>query len=236
MRSRLWRRQSGRLKRMANWHAASILRAEPCVDASCTARLSPAHALYKLAVWPYVLREKLERRFKTMRENSSIADMDLVAEVAQSESPTLAMHAFSRFSSRLAGWRFVFGSSTGPERAHAIGKQFSGTAAVKTLFKEDAVLVVDEKTLGDFAARRQSSYLFDHSISLDTNAFSYIQPYIEGQTVPLGVAEVLTFIAQPDVNVDPEPYLLENISYLLTGQSSDAIFRKMKAYEVIRSV
>jgi hypothetical protein len=48
--------------------------------------------------------------------------------------------------------------------------------------------------------------------------------------------EVFSFIARVDVNVDPLPYLSENLFNLRDQKKADRIFEKLKAYEILRTL
>jgi len=62
-----------------------------------------------------------------------------------------------------------------------------------------------------------ATFSIDYSISLDTQAVSYLKSFIVGSTggsLPKDIAEVLGFITRDDVYVDPIPYVLENLHNL----------------------
>ena len=54
--------------------------------------------------------------------------------------------------------------------------------------------------------------------------------------MPSDFLEVFSFISRIDVNVDPVPYILENLFNLRDQKSADRIFEKLKAYEILRTL
>ena len=167
-----------------------------------------------------------------------IDEIDTAATVCLASSPGEALDLYLMLQHKLKGWQFVFGADRGAIAGFSINQQFSNGAAICSLFVGDRVLVLDETTVADMKAG-QATYPFDFSISLDTQAFSHIEPYLSGRTtrLPRDFEEVFRFIARPDVNVDPLPYLLENHRNLLRDMSNaDSIFGRIKGYEVLRTI
>lgn len=81
-------------------------------------------------------------------------------------------------------------------------------------------------------------FAIDYSISLDTQAFSYLEPFLSGieRRLPPDFREVFRFISRQDVNVDPIPYMVENLQHITNEHSAWRIFTKFKAYEVLRTI
>lgn len=120
-----------------------------------------------------------------------------------------------------------------------MNRAFSAGAVVRSLFKTDCVLVLDVDTLQEMETTGASIYPIDYSISLDTQALSYLEPYMAGRSasaLPKDFKEVFEFIARDDVYVDPIPYLQENLCNLDDRDAADKIFGKLKAYEVLRTI
>ena len=82
----------------------------------------------------------------------------------------------------------------------------------------------------------KARYTIDYSISLDTQALSYIQRYIEtgSRYVTSDFSEAFKIIADPYVNIDPSPYLMENLFNNKT--SHDQLFSNFKYYEILRNI
>jgi hypothetical protein len=83
-----------------------------------------------------------------------------------------------------------------------------------------------------------ASYFLDYSISLDTQALSYLEPFLRGvkSSIPKDFKEVFAFIAREDVNVDPLPYTIENLRNLESPKAADRIYDKLKAYQRLRTL
>lgn len=78
----------------------------------------------------------------------------------------------------------------------------------------------------------------DYSVSLDTMAVSYIEPYLNGSLtrLPSDFVETFEFLASNNVQVDPVPYLLENIGNLEEKHKQERIFEKLKCYAFLQSL
>lgn len=81
-------------------------------------------------------------------------------------------------------------------------------------------------------------YPTDHSISLDTMALSYLEPFLQRRLakLPADFFEVFEFISRPAVNVDPLPYMQENHWNVLDAEKKARVFEKLRAYEVLRRI
>ena len=109
----------------------------------------------------------------------------------------------------LKGWRFAFSSENGAQTGLAVNRSFAAGAVVKSAFQSDSVLVLDELTVEDMARLGRAEYPIDFSISLDTEALSYIHPHLVHPTrrLPQDFQEVLL----------PEGLLAQK--YFLMGQN-----------------
>ena len=83
-----------------------------------------------------------------------------------------------------------------------------------------------------------ATFNVDYSISLDTQALSYLEPYIyeTSKKIPADFAEVFEFLSREDVNVDPMPYLHENLLKHNYFTDFDKIFCRYKCYEILRTL
>ena len=158
--------------------------------------------------------------------------------IAGSNSLWKAYEIYRANKNLLAGWKFIFSSETGSIPGYAVNKIFSNGAAVCSLFASEHVVVLDIDTVSDME-KGEAKFFIDFSISLDTQALSYIRPYINGvKNLPPDLQEVMQFMARPEVNVDPLPYLLENSRSILYGSNNERqhIFESLVAYELLRSI
>lgn len=162
----------------------------------------------------------------------------IIARICNSDSTGEAFQLYQLFAPFLKEYKFVLASDKGGQPGFAVNQTFSAGAAVRSLFKTDRILVLDPDTVLEMESG-QSTYPIDYSISLDTNAMSYLIPHMAGKRgggIPADFLEVFEFIARPDVYVDPIPYLTENLSNLADGKSADKIFENFKAYEILRTI
>jgi len=149
-----------------------------------------------------------------------------------------SLECFEENREVLRGCKFAFASDSGVQPGRAAGRDFPNGAAVRSLFASQRVVILDEETLGEMRSGG-STFLIDHSISLDSNALSYLLPYFNGSTsrLPADFADVFDFMADPNTNVDPVPYRFENLVNLTRDPKLDQrIFDRLHAYEVLRTL
>lgn len=162
----------------------------------------------------------------------------LIIRICNSDSLSEAYQLYSLYSNELHDCKFVFAANQGAAPGYAINRQFSAGAVVRSLFHKDKVLVLDAETYRDMTGGK-ATYQIDYSISLDTQALSYLEPYISGNLssrLPKDMKEVFNFIAQDEVRVDPMPYILENLRNIADKVAAARIFEKLKAYETLRTL
>ncbi|WNV05169.1 hypothetical protein RP726_01870 [Candidatus Methylospira mobilis] len=150
----------------------------------------------------------------------------------------MAFELYRMAARLLTGYRFIFASDRGGTPGFAVNRTFSAGAAVRSLFNTERVLVLDTETAEEMESGH-STYPIDYSISLDTNAMSYLRPYMAGKRLaplPKDFQAVFEFIARPEVNIDPIPYFSENLPTLVNGETVDKIFENLKAYEILRNL
>lgn len=162
----------------------------------------------------------------------------IIADIANSDSLADALAKFKIASPLLSDCKIVLAANKGAQPGFAVNRTFSAGGCVRSLFNTPSVLVLDVDTVREMATG-DATYPIDYSISLDTQALSYLEPYMNGGVrggIPKDFAEVFAFIARNDVFVDPIPYTLENLHNLNQGNSNDEIFRRLKGYEVLRTL
>ena len=162
----------------------------------------------------------------------------IVARICNSDSLSEAYTLHQIAAPLLKDYKFIFAADTGALPGFAVNRTFSAGAAVRSLFKTERVFVLDTETAAEMQSG-QAIYPIDYSISLDTNAMSYLVPYIlgkRGKPIPADFQEVFEFIARPEVYVDPLPYFTENMPNLAANGPADKIFENLKAYEVLRTI
>jgi len=135
--------------------------------------------------------------------------------------------------------RFIFAADDGMIPGLSINKNFSKRGVIRSLFKTSKVWVLDSITLNEMHnSNGNASFPIDHSVSLDSQAFRYIKPYLQGKTskVPADFVEVFEFLARSDVNCDPMPYLFENLFKPNSIPDYSEIFSYYKSYEVLKTL
>lgn len=162
----------------------------------------------------------------------------IVASICNAENSLEAFGLYQLAAPLLTDYKFVFAADKGGQPGFSVNRTFSAGAAVRSLFKTERVLVLDVETAMEMRSGA-ATYPIDYSISLDTNAMSYLVPHMAGRrggSIPADFLEVFEFIARPEVYVDPLPYVMENLLGLANGKPADMIFENLKAYEVLRTI
>ena len=160
--------------------------------------------------------------------------------ICHSDTPMEAWLRYEQAEDVLHHCKFVFASDDerAPTPGRAIRRDFSATGAVRTLFSSRNIVVIDRETSSEMR-RGGSTFVIDYSISLDTNALSYLLPFLDSKTtrLPADFGEVFTFIADPCTNVDSIPYRMENLQNLTSCPKADnSIYLRLRAYEILRTL
>jgi hypothetical protein len=161
----------------------------------------------------------------------------LIAEIAMADSLGESIATFSLTQDFLEGCKFIFASEKGSAPGKSVRFDFKDGSAIRSLFNTEKILVLDKETLKEMSFGN-AKFQIDYSISLDTQALSYLEPYINGfeNKLPNDFKDIFTFISRDDVFVDPMPYVHENYMNLNVPKAADRIFNKLKAYEVLRTL
>ena len=160
----------------------------------------------------------------------------LMARICSAPSIYEARFSLGGSNPILSDCKFVFAARAGALPGIAVDRNFGGTGVICSLFNTGRVFVLDRLTVADMEREGQASYPVDYSISLDTMTLSYLEPYFGGRSVPSDFEEVFAFLARDDVNVDPLPYVWENLFNLSGSENASSIFTRLRAYEVLRTL
>ncbi len=154
---------------------------------------------------------------------------------AKSTAESYALYKLNR--DYLKDCKFIFSSERGNSPGFSINRDFSDGSVIRGLFSSSKIVVLDNDTVKSMDGGN-AIFQIDYSISLDTQALSYLEPFIDGRVskIPDDFREVFSFIARDEVSVDPMPYMLENLVNLSDQKSANRIFQKIKAYEILRSL
>lgn len=162
----------------------------------------------------------------------------ILASICNASSTDEALLKYSVVRSLLREHKIVLSSDRGPSLGFTASRSFQGGAVVRNLFSSENVVVLDSETVDEMQGGK-SSFFTDYSISLDTQAVSYLRPYMRGvrnDRLPTDMAEVFAFISRADVQVDPMPYVLENLHNLGVEKREKNIREILTSYEVLRTV
>lgn len=157
--------------------------------------------------------------------------------VATSDNLLKSIKMFEKNLPLLHDCHFVFDAENGPLPGYSVNFDFTDGSAIRSLFKSPKVFVLDYKTIRAMQTGT-ASFKVDYSISLDTQALSYLEPFLEKRTskLPKDFDEIFKFISKDETSIDPLPYMHENYINLKDPQKANKIFQKIKAYEVLKSL
>lgn len=163
----------------------------------------------------------------------------LVMEIGSAEDLSASLKIYTSFYLLIPEYKFVFSSPKGPYPGFQTNKKFEHGASIRSLFNDENVFVMDPKTIEEmFSDKGHSTFKIDYSISLDSQALSYLRPYIKGKVSGLDddIEEIFKFISHKNTQVDSVLYELENLENLDGKESHHKIFDKLMGYEFIKDV
>lgn len=163
----------------------------------------------------------------------------LVMEIGNAESLVESLTLYRACYTMIPEYKFIFSSPKGSYPGFQSNKKFTHGASIRSLFNDENVLVLDPQTIEEmFSEKGRATFKIDYSISLDNQALSYLQPYINGRKIDRenDLAEIFNFIAQKNIQIDSTPYGLENIDNLDDVDNHPKIYDKLMGYEFIKSI
>lgn len=193
---------------------------------------------------PIKVMAAMLKRFPNMldmaRGNPLFSDIEriAVASIADADSLSEALDAYDDYVGLVPDWHFVFASTSGAIPGLSMHRTFADGSVVRGLFASNAVVLLDPVTRRDMESGRKAVIPIDYSISLDTQAISYLTPYLQGNTskLPNDFHEIFSFISDEHVFVDPIPYMLENLANILEKKSVEHIRKRLAGYETLRTI
>lgn len=163
----------------------------------------------------------------------------LVMEIGNAEDLSAVLKLYTSFYLLIPEYKFVFSSPKGPYPGFQTNKKFKHGASIRSLFNDENVFVMDPQTIEEmFSDKGHSTFKIDYSISLDSQALSYLRPYINGKVSGLDddIEEIFKFISHQNTQVDSVLYELENLKNLDEKENHHKIFDKLMGYEFIKDV
>ncbi|HIF9272819.1 TPA: hypothetical protein ACX6QR_000799 [Photobacterium damselae] len=161
----------------------------------------------------------------------------LIAEIATADTLIESISIFNQTQDLLEDCKFIFASEKGATPGLSVKFDFQDGSAIRSLFNTENVLVLDKETFKEMLTGN-AHFQIDYSISLDTQALSYLEPYINGfeNKLPNDYKDIFSFICRDDVFVDALPYVYENYQNIHKPNAPEKIFNKLKAYEILRTL
>jgi hypothetical protein len=165
-------------------------------------------------------------------------EQKIISAIVHASTPTKAFDVFREMGSLIPDWSFIFASRAGPVPGFTVNKVFTHGATIVSPFSSDKVLVLDKDTLHEMDYMQEAKFKIDYSIALDTQAMSYLVPFLGSGSdlIPKDMNEVFAFLAQENVFVDPMPYVLENLEKIHSEEDRLKIIKNIEAYEKLRNI
>lgn len=166
-------------------------------------------------------------------------EKQVVMEIGNADDLFESLRLYTNFHQLIPEYKFVFSSPKGPYPGFQSNKKFKNGASIRSLFNDENVLVMDPKTIGEmFSDNGCSTFKIDYSISLDSQALSYLKPYINGKKSGADddVEEIFKFISQKNTQVDSLLYEIENLSNMDRDENHHKIFDKLMGFEFIKGI
>ncbi|WP_455915553.1 hypothetical protein [Pantoea agglomerans] len=163
----------------------------------------------------------------------------LVMDIGNEDDLSKSWSMYSNFHQLIPEYKFVFSSPKGSFPGFQSNKKFKNGAAIRSLFNDENVIVMDPQTIGEmFSKEGRSTFKIDYSISLDSQALSYLQPYINGKKSGSDddIEEIFKFISLENTQVDSLLYEIENLENMDSDVNHHKIFDKLLGYEFIKEV
>lgn len=159
----------------------------------------------------------------------------LIGEICTAQNTTESLALYGMFKDKLEGCKFIFSSDSGAVTGRSVNHTFSEGSAIRTVFHKNKVLMLDNTTFEEMLETGKSQLSFQYSVGLDTQALSYLEPYINGkcQKLPKDFHEIFTFLTKENVEIDALPYLYENLQNLTSINKAERVFEKLKHYVIL---
>ncbi|WP_294188852.1 hypothetical protein [uncultured Clostridium sp.] len=162
----------------------------------------------------------------------------IASQIVNSDNLFKALLVFNENEDLLNGFKFIFATEGEKNIPIVINKRkFSKGASIYNLFSSERLAFLDKK-INEQLRQGEAKIKLDYSISLDTQAISYLRPYLNNNQnrLPEDMAEVINFLISEDVNIDPMPYIYENLENINDGSKIDSIAEILKSYEILRTI
>lgn len=162
----------------------------------------------------------------------------IIQLVTTSPSFEVATEHYRKCSGLIPDWMFVLALPNGSTPGVVANRNFSATAAIRTAMSGDFVYFLDRDTLKEMEGPDPARIAVDYSIALDTQAVSYLVPFLRsnGAKPPNDMAEVFAFLAQNHVRLDPLPYMIENLPKMHAPEHAAKVYETLEAYQRLRTI
>ncbi|MCR9192998.1 MAG: hypothetical protein NXI01_10190 [Gammaproteobacteria bacterium] len=163
---------------------------------------------------------------------------DIVAQIGMADSLSDSVALFIQHKALLCNCTFILSAKEELKSEVFVNLDFSCAGAIRGLFGTNKVVLLDQNIAQAILNGTNSTLSFDYSISLDTQTLSYLEPYIQNKKnkIPKDFMEVFKFIMQPNINIDPMPYVFENFYKQNSPNDYDKFFLKYKYFVILKTL
>jgi len=166
--------------------------------------------------------------------------LEVIDNIVNSSTLKESIEIYGRNLIFLKGYKFILtvNSNEGFITGESIDKDFSNGGVIRSLYGSNRIFVLDEASFFEMIRSKKVELHIDYSISMDTQAVSYFEPYIENKLtkIPSDMLEIVDFLVLNNINYDSFPYDFENSSNIKDLKKSEKIFKKIKAYEFFKNI
>ncbi|MEB7641189.1 hypothetical protein [Acinetobacter pittii] len=166
--------------------------------------------------------------------------LELIDKIVNSTNMREAIKIYGENLVYLRGYKFILtvNSNEGFITGESIDKDFSNGGVIRSLYGSNRVFILDEVSFSEMIKTQEAKFRIDYSISMDTQAVSYLEPYIENKLtrIPADMLEMVDFLVLNNINYDSFPYQFENLFNISDLTKNEKIFKKIKAYEFFKNI
>ena len=165
---------------------------------------------------------------------------DTIEAIFKADTLLESFDIFKKNQELLEDCKFMFaekGKSNIPE--HAQKRYFSDGSAIFNIFCDERIIFLDKKVVQAIMRSVDASINLDYSVSIDTQGISYLEPYLTNEKcdrLPKDFDEVFNYLVKNNVNIDPMPYIIENIPNIKEKDKIQRIREKLNAYEILKNI
>lgn len=161
----------------------------------------------------------------------------IIAQICHAPTKEEAFQIFGLNRSQLEGYKIILPSEAKGVKSLMADRSIGEKVHIRGLIGSQFLIFLDADTHSALFESTDAQIPLDYTISLDTQAVSYFEPFINGVgNLGQDVREAFSYLIRDDVHIDSVPYVFENMANLGDSHANDRIYEKIKAFEIIKTV